>query len=70
MHTLHTYTTVYLQYLLNFSLFYHVFRVNTHIFLHCSQMLRELIPGDLLKVQNTADWKRAIVAAYNQDAGI
>lgn len=34
-----------------------------------SQMLRELIPGDLLKVQNSADWKRTIIAAYNQDAG-
>lgn len=32
-------------------------------------MLRELVPGDLLKVQSSADWKRAIVAAYNQDAG-
>lgn len=32
-------------------------------------MLRELIPGDLLKSQNAADWKRAIVTAYNQDAG-
>ncbi|XP_054284599.1 myosin-VIIa [Macrosteles quadrilineatus] len=34
------------------------------------QMLRELVPGDLLKVQSSADWKRAIVAAYNQDAGM
>uniref|UniRef100_A0A1B6CKI8 Myosin-VIIa n=1 Tax=Clastoptera arizonana TaxID=38151 RepID=A0A1B6CKI8_9HEMI len=34
------------------------------------QMLRELVPGDLLKVQNSTDWKRAIVAAYNQDAGM
>lgn len=34
------------------------------------QMLRELIPGDLLKSQNAADWKRAIVTAYNQDAGM
>lgn len=32
-------------------------------------MLRELIPGDLMKVQSSADWKRAIVASYNQDAG-
>lgn len=34
-----------------------------------SQMLRELIPGDLFKVQNTAEWKRIIVASYNQDSG-
>lgn len=33
-------------------------------------MLRELIPADLVKVQNANDWKRAIVAAYNQDAGM
>lgn len=34
------------------------------------QMLRELIPGDLFKVQNTAEWKRVIVATYNQDSGM
>lgn len=33
-------------------------------------MLRELIPSDLVKVQSANDWKRAIVAAYNQDAGM
>lgn len=33
-------------------------------------MLRELVPADLVKVQNANDWKRAIVAAYNQDAGM
>lgn len=27
------------------------------------------MPGDLLKTQNAAEWKRAIIAAYNQDAG-
>lgn len=32
-------------------------------------MLRELIPGDLFKVQNSAEWKRMIVATYNQDSG-
>lgn len=38
---------------------------------HCfSQMLRELIPSDLTKMQSTSDWKRSIVAAYNQDAGM
>ncbi|KAK7792575.1 hypothetical protein R5R35_008669 [Gryllus longicercus] len=34
------------------------------------QMLRELVPADLLKTQNANDWKRAIVASYNQDAGM
>ncbi|XP_051159362.1 myosin-VIIa [Leptopilina boulardi] len=34
------------------------------------QMLRELTPGDLIKVQNANEWKRSIVAAYNQDAGM
>ncbi|XP_025423570.1 myosin-VIIa [Sipha flava] len=34
------------------------------------QMLRELIPGDLLKVQNSAEWKRLIIAVYNQDTGM
>lgn len=33
------------------------------------QMLRELIPNDLVKVQSANDWKREIVTAYNQDAG-
>ncbi|CAL8107310.1 unnamed protein product [Orchesella dallaii] len=33
------------------------------------QLLRELIPSDLAKLQSPNDWKRAIVAAYNQDAG-
>lgn len=32
-------------------------------------MLRELVPADLVKVQSANDWKRSIVAAYNQDAG-
>ncbi|XP_047514461.1 myosin-VIIa isoform X1 [Pieris napi] len=34
------------------------------------QMLRELVPADLIKLQSSADWKRAIVASYNQDAGM
>lgn len=33
-------------------------------------MLRELIPSDLFKIQSPNDWKRLIVAAYNQDAGM
>lgn len=39
-------------------------------YVYFSQMLRELIPGDLVKVQSANDWKRSIIAAYNQDAGI
>ncbi|BES88965.1 Myosin-VIIa [Nesidiocoris tenuis] len=34
------------------------------------QKLRELIPQDLMKLQSAADWKRSIIAAYNQDAGM
>uniref|UniRef100_A0A1B0D0B9 Myosin class i heavy chain n=1 Tax=Phlebotomus papatasi TaxID=29031 RepID=A0A1B0D0B9_PHLPP len=34
------------------------------------QMLRELVPSDLIKLQSSNDWKRLIVAAYNQDAGM
>lgn len=33
-------------------------------------MLRELIPSDLTKIQSSSEWKRLIVAAYNQDAGM
>lgn len=41
-----------------------------YMFRFCRQMLRELIPGDLLKVQNSAEWKRTITAIYNQDTGL
>ncbi|XP_036321270.1 myosin-VIIa [Rhagoletis pomonella] len=34
------------------------------------QMLRELIPSDIMKMQSTSEWKRAIVASYNQDGGM
>ncbi|XP_034827746.1 myosin-VIIa isoform X2 [Maniola hyperantus] len=34
------------------------------------QMIRELVPADLIKLQSSADWKRAIVASFNQDAGM
>ncbi|XP_067621063.1 myosin-VIIa [Eurosta solidaginis] len=34
------------------------------------QMLRELIPSDIMKMQSTNEWKRAIVASYNQDGGM
>lgn len=40
------------------------------MFFYFRQMLRELIPSDLIKLQSTNDWKRSIVAAYNQDAGM
>lgn len=33
-------------------------------------MVRELVPSDLHKILSTNDWKRAIVTAYNQDAGM
>ncbi|XP_076340822.1 unconventional myosin-VIIa ck isoform X2 [Tachypleus tridentatus] len=33
-------------------------------------MLRELVPADLIKKQSLNDWKRAIVAAFNQDSGM
>jgi len=32
-------------------------------------MVRELVPSDMVKMQSSNDWKRAIVAAYNSDAG-
>jgi myosin-7 len=35
-----------------------------------SQMLRELVPSDLIKLQGSNEWKRAIVSAYNQDGGM
>ncbi|KAJ2953874.1 hypothetical protein O0L34_g1502 [Tuta absoluta] len=34
------------------------------------QMLRELVPADVIKLQSNTDWKRAIVACYNQDSGM
>ncbi|XP_043214510.1 myosin-VIIa-like isoform X4 [Amphibalanus amphitrite] len=34
------------------------------------QLLRELVPADLVKAQSSSEWKRSIVAAYNQDAGM
>ena len=33
------------------------------------QLLRELVPADLTKAHSSSEWKRNIVAAYNQDAG-
>lgn len=39
-------------------------------FCNFRQMIRELIPSDLMKMQSTSEWKRAIVASYNQDSGM
>lgn len=33
-------------------------------------MVRELVPADMIKMQSSSEWKRAIVAAYNNDAGM
>ncbi|XP_077987827.1 myosin-VIIa-like [Glandiceps talaboti] len=33
------------------------------------KMLRELLPGDLIKTQSQDDWKRAIIAVYNKHSG-
>lgn len=33
-------------------------------------MLRDLVPSDLVKIQNINDWKRQIVNCYNQDSGM
>ena len=34
------------------------------------QMLRELVPCDIIKTQSSQDWKRELVKAYNQDSGM
>jgi myosin-7 len=34
------------------------------------QILRELVPGDLAKLQSANDWKKSITAAYSQDSGM
>ena len=34
------------------------------------QLLRELVPADLTKAHSSSEWKRNIVAAYNQYAGM
>lgn len=43
---------------------------NFRYFFRNRQMIRELVPSDLHKMQGSSDWKRSIVAAYNQDAGM
>ena len=35
-----------------------------------AQMLRELVPCDIIKTQGGQDWKREVVKAYNQDSGM
>lgn len=44
--------------------------VYIYCFIFYRQMIRELVPSDLHKIQGPNDWKRSIVAAYNQDAGM
>ena len=34
------------------------------------QMLRELVPTDLIKTMSAQEWKREIVKCYNQDSGM
>ena len=34
------------------------------------QMLRELVPTDLIKSMGLQEWKREIVRSYNQDSGM
>jgi myosin-7 len=35
-----------------------------------AQMLRDLVPSDLIKLMGSSDWKKAIAAAHVQDSGI
>lgn len=35
-----------------------------------AQMLRELVPTDLIKTMSAQDWKREIIKCYNQDSGM
>jgi hypothetical protein len=43
---------------------------NTLVF-HCcfSQILGELVPTNLLKIQSTSDWKKSISSAFAQNSG-
>ncbi|XP_055300601.1 myosin-VIIa isoform X1 [Sitodiplosis mosellana] len=34
------------------------------------QLLRDLVPSDLVKIQGTSEWKRFITTMYTQDAGM
>lgn len=40
-----------------------------HFHLH-RQLLRDLVPSDLVKNQGTSEWKRSITTMYTQDAGM
>ncbi|RWS12698.1 myosin-VIIa-like protein 2 [Dinothrombium tinctorium] len=33
-------------------------------------LLHELVPNDLIKIQTPSEWKKAIISAYNQDFGL
>lgn len=44
--------------------------LSTQMFFSRRQMVRELVPADMIKMQSSSEWKRAIVAAYNSDAGM
>ena len=35
-----------------------------------AQMLRELVPTDLIKQMGTQDWKREIIKCFNNDSGM
>ena len=35
-----------------------------------SAVLKEILPADIIKMVSNQDWKREIVKAYNQDAGM
>lgn len=39
-------------------------------FSFCRQLLRDLVPSDLVKIQGTSEWKRTISTMYTQDAGM
>lgn len=53
---------------------YRKFSVSLNIFVFDKcifrQIIKELIPTDLMKMMSSSEWKRNIVASYNQDAGM
>jgi len=43
---------------------------NTFVSHYCfSQILVELVPTNLLKIQSTSDWKKSITSAWAQNSG-
>jgi len=43
---------------------------NTSVFhYYFSQILLELVPTNLLKIQSTSDWKKSISSAWAQNSG-